>query len=211
VKPRIREERIPLPVAGKRREREPLAPPGDHRGVEREIEEGTEPAHDGVRFGDEVLEADDGDVRHVLRVRERDPVRVRPVLRREPELLLGREHGPVRRPLAPDRAVAPAVRVPDDEDEERIAALEVGGEQRYLQRVRVRLVEEARAAWITGVNDEVLAEQAPEALAVGLVRVLGGVPVEPQERVAGVGAVVVRAEERVPEVVAELAPPERSR
>jgi hypothetical protein len=202
---------VPLPVGGKRREREPLACLRDHRRVEVEAEEVAEPPHHRVGIGDEVLEPKGGHVRDRPRVGERGPVRVPPVLGREPQLLLGRERDEVRRPLAPHGPVAPAVRVADDEDEERVAAFEVGGEQRHLERVRVRLVEEAHPARVAGVDEEVLAQEAPVAAAVRRGRVPRRAPVERQERVAGVDAVVVRAEERMPEIVRELAAPERPR
>ena len=127
------------------------------------------------------------------------------------ELLLGRQHEPVGGPLPPHRAVAPAVRIPRDEDEARVAAAEVLGEERQLERVRVRLVEEAGAPGVARVDGEVLPDEPPELRALAVVRVRGGAAVEGQQRVAGVDAVVVRPEERMLDVGAVLAAPEGAR
>src|SRR5205085_8493410 len=98
-------------VARQGRERQRLISPGDHGRVELEVEGRTEPPDRRLAVGDEVLEADDGDVPGLRGVVERDPVRVRPVLGDEPELLVRTERDAEGRRLAPDRPVAPAVRV----------------------------------------------------------------------------------------------------
>src|ERR1051326_5253394 len=100
-----------------------------------------------------VIVADDGEAVDFLAVVERDPVGVVPVLGCNLELPLVRELNTPRWRLSSYDPWTGGVRVPGDEQEERIVSLEQLREQRNLDRVCVRLVE-------GGVNSDVLAQDA---------------------------------------------------
>ena len=88
------------------------------------------------------------------------------MLRDQPQLVLvGEVPAPGRR-FAAHGAEAHRVRVPHDQQEERLVPLEQPVEIGDLHGVRVRLVEEAGRSRIMGVDRDVLLEDSLEPCAV---------------------------------------------